>query len=69
MASIRGIDNLTQEQVELMERVNKVHTSCVGNDYKAGMKIIEAWIDEDNVLCVRLENGSWFHYYKDVTWG
>ena len=65
---IKGINKLTEEQMDLMERVNKLHTDCVGNDYKAGMKIIQVWLDENNTVCVRLKNGEWYHYTKNGTW-
>lgn len=65
---IKGIEKLSQEQKDHMERVNKLHTDCVGLDYKAGMKITEVWIDERNNVCVRLRNGDWYHYTKDGTW-
>ena len=65
---IKGIEKLTKEQIEHMEKVNKLHTDCVGNDYKAGMKIIETWLDENNTVCVRLKNGDWYHYTKEGTW-
>jgi len=65
---IKGIEKLTEKQIEHMERVNKHHTDCVGLDYKAGMEIIEAWVDERDNVCVRLKNGDWFHYLKDGTW-
>lgn len=65
---IKGIEKLTEKQIEHMERVNKHHTDCVGLDYKAGMEIIEAWVDERDNVCVRLKNGEWFHYLKDGTW-
>ena len=50
---IKGIEKLTEKQIEHMERVNKHHTDCVGLDYKAGMEIIEAWVDERDNVCVR----------------
>ena len=65
---IKCIEKLTEKQIEHMERVNKLHTDCVGLDYKAGMKITEVWIDENNTVCVRLKNGDWYHYLKDGTW-
>ncbi|HHY08908.1 MAG TPA: hypothetical protein GX530_10445 [Corynebacteriales bacterium] len=65
---IKGIEKLTEKQIEHMERVNNHHTDCVGLDYKAGMEIIEAWVDERDNVCVRLKNGDWFHYLKDGTW-
>ena len=65
---IKGIEKLTKEQVEHMKKVNKLHSDCVGTDYKSGMKVVEAWVDENNNVCVRLKNGNWFHYSKDNTW-
>ena len=65
---IKGIEKLTEEQVNHMKKVNSLHTDCVGLEYKAGMEIIEAWVDEKNVVCVRLKNGDWYHYLKDNTW-
>ena len=65
---IKGIEKLSEEQKDLMQRVNKLHTKVVGSDYKAGMKITETWIDENNIVCVRLKNGEWYHYTKDNTW-
>ena len=65
---IIGIENLTEEQKKLMHRVNKKHTDCVGNDYKAGMVIIKVWIDENNTVCARLKNGNWYHYTQENTW-
>ncbi len=65
---IKGIEKLNQEQKDHMERVNKLHTDCVGRDYKEGMEITEVWIDERSNVCVRLKNGDWFHYLKDGTW-
>jgi hypothetical protein len=65
---IKGIEKLSEEQKDLMERVNKLHTQIVGNDYKPGMEIIETWIDENNIVCVRLKNGEWYHYTKNGEW-
>lgn len=65
---IKGIDKLTEKQIELMNRINKLHTQIVGSDYKEGMKITEVWIDENKVVCVRLKNGEWYHYNEDGTW-
>ncbi len=65
---IKGIEKLTQEQKDLMNKTNKLHTEIVGLDYKKGMEIIETWIDENDCVCVRLKNGEWYHYSKDGTW-
>lgn len=65
---ITGIEKLTEEQKELILRVNKNHTACVGLAYKEGMKIIRTWVDENDTVCVRLENGEWYHYTKIGEW-
>ena len=65
---IKGIEKLTKEQKDLMEKTNNLHTEIVGLDYKEGMETIETWIDENNTVCVRLKNGEWYHYTKDGTW-
>lgn len=65
---IKGIKKLTEEQKDLMLKTNKLHTDCVGSDYKSEMEIIETWLDEKNTVCVRLKNGQWYHYSKDGTW-
>ena len=66
---IIGIEKLTKEQMELLLRVNELHTKCVGNDYKEGMRITKVWLDENNIVCTRLLNGEWYHYYENGTWG
>lgn len=66
---IKGIENLSNEQKCLMLRVNKKHTDAVGTDYKDGMEIIECWIDENSIVCVKLKNNSWYHYYSTESWG
>ena len=65
---IKGIEKLNKEQKELMERVNKLHTKGVGLDFKKGMEIKETWINEHNIICVRLKNGKWYHYSKNEAW-
>ncbi len=68
MYAVEGIERLTEEQKQLMERTNKLHTECVGNDYKKGMQIKKVWIDENKTVCVRLANNEWYHYTKEGTW-
>ncbi len=65
---IKGIEELTEEQKDLMKKTNELHTKIVGMDYKEGMEIIETWLDENNTVCVRLKNKEWYHYTKDGTW-
>lgn len=65
---IKGIERLNEEQRELLFKVNKLHKENVGLDYKEGIEIIEAWIDEDNVICARLKNGEWYHYLSNLTY-
>lgn len=60
---IKGLDSLSNEQKELLFRVNELHTKCVGSDYKDGMEIIETWVNENNTVCARLkmETGTTIH--------
>ncbi len=65
---IKGIENLSGEQKELMKKINESHTEMVGRDYKAEMRITETWVNKKGVVCVRLKNGDWYHYLNDGTW-
>lgn len=55
---VKGIEKLTEEQKELIYIVNELHIKIIGTDYKAGMEIIETWIGENNIVCVRLKKGE-----------
>ena len=66
--AIEGIEKLTEEQKKLMFEVNALQTSCVGNDYKAGMQIVKAWVNDKDIICVRLLNGDWYHYTTAYKW-
>lgn len=65
---IYGADKLSKEQRELMYRVNELHTKCVGNEYKAGMEIVKAWVNDKGIVCVKLLNGEWYHYTENGKW-
>lgn len=65
---IYGADKLSKEQRELMHRVNELHTKCVGNEYKAGMEIVKAWVNDKGIVCVKLLNGEWYHYTENGKW-
>ena len=65
--AIDGISKLTKKQRDLMFAVNELHTKCVGNEYKTGMEIMKAWVDE-GIVCVRLLNGDWYHYTSNYKW-
>lgn len=65
---IKGLEKLTDEQKRLMQEVNELHTQCVGIEYKEGMHIKEAWLDENDCVCVRLANGEWYHYTAKKEW-
>ena len=66
--AIEGIEKLTEEQKKLMFEVNALHTSCVGNDYKAGMQIVKTWVNDKDIVCVRLLSGDWYHYTTAYKW-
>ena len=65
---IEGIEKLTEEQKKLMFDVNELHTKCVGNEYKAGMEIVKAWVNDTGIVCVNLLNGEWYHYTSNQKW-
>lgn len=65
---IKGIEHLTEQQIDIMVKTNEKHRNAVGNDYKNGMDITKVWIDEDGILCVKLKNNSWYHYTDSHTW-
>lgn len=64
---IKGIEYLTDEQLEIKARTNKAHRDAVGTKYKDGMTITKVWI-ENGVVCVKLKNKEWYHYTKACTW-
>ena len=65
---IEGIEKLTEEQKKLIFKVNALHTSCVGSDYKEGMQIVKALVNNKDIICVRLLNGGWYHYTTAYKW-
>ena len=62
---IKGFEKLTLKQQEHVLSVNRQQVECSGTERKPGMKIVEAWVDENNTTCVKLVNGEWYHYYLD----
>lgn len=66
--AIEGIEKLTEEQKKLMFEVNALHMSGVGNDYKAGMQIVKTWVNDKDIVCVKLLNGEWYHYTSNQKW-
>ena len=66
--TIEGIEKLTEEQKKLMFEVNALHTSCVGNEYKADMEIVKTWVNDKGIVCVKLLNGEWYHYTSSCSW-
>ena len=65
---IEGIEKLTEKQKKLMFEVNALHMRGVGNDYKAGMQIVKTWVNDKDIVCVRLLNGDWYHYTGNYKW-
>ena len=54
---------MKNELLERAELAMKRHKEFV-EEWKEG-GVSEAWIDENNNLCVRYESGRWWHY-KDL---
>jgi len=65
---IKHTSELTAEQVTHMHKVHELHVACNGAERQKDMDIVKAWVDND-IVCVRLSNGEWYHYYSDGTWG
>ena len=61
---IKGIEKLTREQIELMKKVNQMHSQAMGKD----AEVIETWVDDDGLVCVRLADGEWYHYTEQGQW-
>lgn len=59
---------LIQAEVKRREELKKQERLLRKID-RSGYEIKKAWIDETGVVCVRLYNGDWYHYYEDGTWG
>lgn len=62
---------LTKQQ--LFERVHKQHLASMGTAVKEvyseeNVKRI-GWNQKERCLKVSFNNGEWFHYYTDGTWG
>ena len=68
--AIAGISKLTKEQRDLMFAVNELHKKSVGNEYRAGMEIVKAWvnINDKGIVCVRLLNGDFYYYTSNYKW-
>ncbi len=66
---IEDISSLTTKQINHILRANSKQLNCRGRDYKVGGRLSKVWIDDDGTTCGRCQNGEWYHYYKDGTWG
>lgn len=66
MYNVEGFDLLTDEQKETLIRVNELHINSVTAHPEQYIPT-KVWV-EDNIVCVRLLNGKWFHYKADGTW-
>jgi hypothetical protein len=61
--------NLSEEQKEHVKNVHERHVACNGTERQKNMAIVDSWVDENGCVCVELENGEWYHYYADGSWG
>ncbi|NFL33448.1 hypothetical protein FDB92_20235 [Clostridium butyricum] len=48
------------EEVEQVTVFVNIHMQAFEN-WREG-KVAKAWHDEDNILCIKYENGNWWHY-------
>jgi len=63
---IKGTEKLTPTELEFALKVNEDQKKAFGsesNDYD----VTEVW-KKDNVICVKLRNGDWYHYLNNGTW-
>lgn len=63
--------NLTREQVELFNRVHRMHLNAMGTEaqVKRTLEHVKSvtWHSE-GVLKVVYDDGEWWHYRKGGTW-
>lgn len=63
---VDGFDLLTEEQKEVLIRVNTLHINSLETHSEQYIPM-KVWVDH-NIVCSRLLNGQWFHYKSDGTW-
>lgn len=63
-----GFDELTEDQKELFINTSKKHIDWVGSDYKEDKEPVSVWINENNIVCVRLKDGKRSHYLIGESW-
>jgi hypothetical protein len=75
-SEILNIDVLTAQAKEELEGVTDIYViaDTVSQIHRAAFEhdpfgeIKEAWRDGNGVLCIRYENGEWYHYPSDGGW-
>jgi hypothetical protein len=64
--------NLTNDQLELFNRVHAKHLSAWGTEARKKYTLDHVknvvWDPEEDCLKVYYDKGDWWHYTKDETW-
>lgn len=66
---IKGFGKLTEEQKEILIRVNRIQIEGIGLEYKEDKVLTECWVNENGTVCGRTKGGDWYHYFENGTWG
>ena len=68
MKNVKGFDNLTADEQDLLIMVNQKHKAGVGTEYKDGYTPVEVAPPKKGILKVRFKNGAWLHYTVFGEW-
>lgn len=67
MKKIKGIENFSDELQNRIFEIYRMQMAAFGGELK-GHELKEMFI-EDDMPCVRFENGDWYHYQlEEKTW-
>ena len=61
---IKGIEKLTQSQIQFMEYLHNMQKGCFSPEYQKGMEIIKVKFDTNGIK--RARNGSLFFAYLQI---
>lgn len=67
MDNVKGFENLTKGQQDLLVAINTRHKAGVGTDYKDGYTPVKV-VPDYGRLRVWFKNGNWLYYAKDGSW-
>lgn len=64
---IPGSEKMTAEEMDFTLKVNENQKIAFGSQ-SSDYDVVKVWKDENNVICVKLRNGDWYHYLANGTW-